>query len=136
MNDNFGQWHSERSRIYDLVDSSRSRNVAHRTFSRKSDFLLIEPQASGFYATDFLVLLPRLGVDQLIPIGVAADICDLFTAADAHKREYGRCVPADAVARYRDEHRDRAPGIMQKSMGADTGHMTDPSLSKLVDRPR
>jgi nicotinamidase-related amidase len=81
---------------------------------------VIRPQVSGFYATNLPVLLLKLGASRLVLSGVAADICVLFTAADAHMRDYDLWVPRDAVASDRPEHRDCAHGIMKKSMAAET----------------
>ena len=66
--------------------------------------------------------------------GVAAHICVLFTAADAHMREYALWVPKDAVASDRPEHREWALGIMKKSMDAETRPTTDLSLRQWLDR--
>ena len=95
---------------------------------------MIKPQFSGFYATNLPVLLPRLGVDRLILIGVAADICVLFTAADAHMRQYDLWIPADLVASESDEHRDWALGIMAGSMAADTAPSADLALAEWLGR--
>jgi nicotinamidase-related amidase len=62
--------------------------------------------------------------------GIATDICVLFTAADAHMREYRLWVPRDVVASSSEEHRDWALDIMTKSMDAETRatgmlHLTD-----------
>jgi len=67
-------------------------------------------------------------VNRLVLTGVAADICVLFTAADAHMREYALWVPKDAVASDRPEHRDWALGIMTKSMDAETRPTTELTL--------
>lgn len=58
-------------------------------------------------------------MNRLVLTGAAADICVLFTDADAHMREYALWVPKDAVASDRPEHRDWALGIMAKSMDAE-----------------
>lgn len=62
--------------------------------------------------------MPKLGVSRLILTGIATDICVLFTAADAHMRDYALGVPRDAVAAESDEHGKWALSIMEKSMGA------------------
>lgn len=121
VNDNYGQWRSERSQI---VDYCRGRSEAGRELAdilapRDRDHFVIKPQFSGFYATNLPVLLPKLGVSRLVLTGVAADICVLFTAADAHMRDYDLWVPADAVASCRVEHAQWALRIMSKSMGAE-----------------
>jgi nicotinamidase-related amidase len=135
VNDNYGLWHSERSKI---VDHCRRRSEAGRRLveavgPRESDYFVVKPQVSGFYATNLPVLLPKLGVQRLALTGVAADICVLFTAADAHMRDYRLWAPADAVASCREEHRDWALQIMAKSMAADIRPTTELRLGAWVE---
>lgn len=122
VNDNFGDWHADADAIvaHCLGRDSMGHSVVERLRPRPSDYFVIKPQFSGFYSTNLPAILPRLGVTRLILAGVAADICVLFTAADAHMREYGLWVPQDAVASSCEEHRDWALGIMAKSMAAET----------------
>jgi nicotinamidase-related amidase len=115
VNDNHGQWHSDRSRIVDHCRTGAGRRIIARLAPKPDDYFVIKPQFSGFYATNLPVLLPTLGVSRLILTGIAADICVLFTAADAHMRDYALWVPADAVASSEVRHRDWALGIMAKS---------------------
>jgi len=129
VNDNYGLWHSERSKIVDHCRerSAVGRKLAELVAPRDEDYFVIKPQVSGFYATNLPVLLPKLGVQRLVLTGVAADICVMFTAADAHMRDYELWVPADAVASSRPEHKDWALRIMATSMDADirpTGALT------------
>ena len=86
---------------------------------RADDYFIIKPQFSGFYATNLPVLLPKLGVNRLILTGIATDICILFTAADAHMRDYSLWIPQDAVAAEDDERGQWALEIMRKSMNAE-----------------
>lgn len=136
VNDNYGHWHSERAEIiaYCRRKGSAGSAIVQRLRPRERDYFIIKPQFSGFYATNLPVLLPQLGVNRLILTGVAADICVLFTAADAHMREYDLWVPRDAVASSLNEHRDWALGIMEKSMNAETRPSTDYSLEEWIER--
>ena len=122
VNDNFGQWHSERSRLVEhcLRPDCLGRDFARKLKPRANDYFVIKPQVSGFYATNLPVLLPKLGVRRLILTGVAADICVLFTAADAHMRDYELWIPDDAVASARPEHADWALALMRRNFGAET----------------
>ncbi|WP_232491802.1 cysteine hydrolase family protein [Novosphingobium kaempferiae] len=119
VNDNFGDWHSEATSL--VARALENQNpVTEMLTPGRTDYFVIKPQFSGFYATNLPVLLPQLGVSKLILTGIATDICVLFTAADAHMREYDLWVPADAVAA-EDEDRGRwALQIMVQSMGAQT----------------
>lgn len=120
VNDNNGQWHSERTRLIEetLAKDTPGRAITRALRPRDDDYFIIKPQFSGFYATNLPVLLPQLGVSRLILTGVAADICVLFTAADAHMRQYELWVPADAVAGNHPERTRWALEIMRNSMAA------------------
>ena len=120
VNDNYGEWHASPADIVDYVRGTAGAPIAERLATRPDDYFVIKPHVSGFYATSLPAILPRLGVSRLILTGVAADICVLFTAADAHMREYALWVPRDAVASNQAAHRDWALRIMTKSMGAET----------------
>jgi nicotinamidase-related amidase len=135
VNDNYGLWHSERSKIVEHCRqrSDTGRRLAELVAPRDGDYFVIKPQVSGFYATSLPVLLPKLGVQRLVLAGIAADICVLFTAADAHMRDYQLWTPADAVASCRPEHRDWALQIMVKSMAADIRPTTEQQLRAWVE---
>ena len=120
VNDNFGEWHSERYRLVErALAGEGGREFVAKLAPRDGDYFIIKPQFSGFYATNLPVLLPKLGVDRLVLTGMAADICVLFTAADAHMRDYELWIPEDAVAARTPEQRRWALEIMKQSMGAE-----------------
>ena len=95
-------------------------DVTAKLRPQNEDYFVIKPQFSGFYATNLPVLLPKLGVNRLILTGIATDICILFTAADAHMRDYALWVPEDCVAAEDDQRGQWALAIMRQSMGART----------------
>ena len=131
VNDNYGAWRADRDDVVDHVIESDvpGREIASRLRPRDDDYFVIKPQISGFYATTLPALLPRLGVNRLVLAGIAADICVLFTAADAHMREYDLWVPADAVAGEKDERTRWALEIMRNSFDAETRSTGDLSLA-------
>lgn len=121
VNDNYGHWRSDRSGVIQACrENERARALVDLMAPREGDYFIVKPRFSGFYATNLPVLLPSLGVGRLILTGVAADICVLFTAADAHMRDYRIWAPADAVASLSDERTAWALDIMSVSMGAET----------------
>lgn len=134
VNDNFGEWHSERYRLVErALGSDGGREFVAGLAPRDGDYFIIKPQFSGFYSTNLPVLLPKLGVDRLVLTGISADICVLFTAADAHMRDYRLWVPEDAVAAQTHERRRWALEIMKQSMGAEvrpTGRFSLASWAK------
>jgi nicotinamidase-related amidase len=127
VNDNFGEWHSEKSRLVDRA-LAKPNPVTAKLKPEDQDYFIIKPQFSGFYATNLPVLLPKLGVSRLILTGIASDICILFTAADAHMRDYALWIPEDTVAAEQDERGAWALEIMRESMGAETAPTTDLTL--------
>lgn len=118
VNDNFGEWHSEKSLLIERAFDDATAGLA-RLKPRARDYFVLKPQFSGFYATNLPVLLPKLGVRRLVLTGVATDICVLFTAGDAHMRDYALWVPEDAVATQDDDRGRWALEIIAQSMGAD-----------------
>ncbi len=134
VNDNYGLWNAERSTIVEHCSKEEgpARALIERLGPRPDDFFIIKPALSGFYATSLPVLLPKLGVSRLVLTGVAADICVLFTAADAHMRDYDLWVPSDAVGSEGGERTAWALDIMRKSMGAETRPTTELSIEAWV----
>ena len=136
VNDNFGQWHSERSRLVELSEGTPAEDIVEQLKPHDDDFFVIKPQFSGFYATNLPVLLPKLGARRLILTGISADICVLFTAADAHMRDYGLWVPADCVASQEAQRTHWALDIMANSMNAETAPTDALALSAWIARDR
>jgi nicotinamidase-related amidase len=136
VNDNYGQWHSDKTAIVETcgANASAGRELVKRIAPRHADYFVIKPQFSGFYSTNLPVLLPKLGVSRLVLTGIAADICVLFTAADAHMREYDLWIPSDAVASSSDERTAWALEIMRQSMGAETRPTHELSLTTWLKR--
>jgi nicotinamidase-related amidase len=125
VNDNFGQWHSEKSK---LVEHARPSLADGRIDPRDEDFFVLKPQFSGFYSTNLGVLLPKLGVRRLVLTGIATELCVAMTAADAHMRDYSLWVPSDAVVALDVAHGASALAVLRDRMGAETRATTDLSL--------
>jgi nicotinamidase-related amidase len=137
VNDNYGHWHSDKSRLVAAFseEGCPGREMVKRIAPRENDYFIIKPQISGFYAANLPVLLPKLGVNRLILTGIAADICVLFTAADAHMRAYNLWIPSDAVASEDGQRKDWALEIMRKSMGATIRSTDELSLETWITNP-
>ncbi|HXU99832.1 MAG TPA: isochorismatase family cysteine hydrolase [Caulobacteraceae bacterium] len=134
VNDNYGHWGSEKAQIVERcrAASPRGGKLAAMLEPRPGDYFVIKPQVSGFYATNLPVLLPKLGVSRLVLTGIAADICILFTAADAHMRDYELWIPRDAVAAESDQRADWALEIARKSLGAETADTGTLDLARWI----
>lgn len=129
VNDNFGEWHSERSRL--VADAiAAGGDIVEKLQPRDRDYFVLKPQFSGFYATNLPVLLPKLGASRLVLTGVATDICVLFTAADAHMRDYDLWIPSDAVAAETAARGRWALEIMADTMGAKIASSKELSIAE------
>ena len=99
-NDNFGHWRSDFQAIvrHCLDEDVRGRPIAEMLAPEHSDYFILKPKHSAFFSTALETLLQSLGTKRLVLGGLATDICVLFTAHDAHMREYQLFVPADCAA--------------------------------------
>jgi nicotinamidase-related amidase len=121
-NDNFGRWRSDfRSVVRDCMrPGGRGRALVERLPPAPDDYFVLKPKHSAFHATPLDLLLRQLGVEELVVTGVAGDGCVLYTAADAHLRDYRVRVPEDCVASESDARNERALTQMRLTLRADT----------------
>jgi nicotinamidase-related amidase len=100
VNDNFGHWRSDLKKqiSHCLMDGVRGEPIARLLLPDHSDYFVLKPKSSAFFGTTLHTLLQYLGVKTLVLTGMAADVCILFTAHDAHLRDYEIIVPSDCVA--------------------------------------
>lgn len=136
VNDNYGHWGSEKTRLIErcAAASQAGADLIELLRPRDHDLFIIKPQVSGFYATNLPVLLPQLGVSRVVLTGFATDICVLFTAADAHMREYELWVPKNAVAGETAARSAWALEILRKSMDAITDATDELDLAEWIAR--
>ncbi|MCE7798174.1 cysteine hydrolase [Sphingobium sufflavum] len=130
VNDNFGEWHSEKSKLIEMAEAKADSRALALLRPDDTDYFIIKPQFSGFYATNLPVLLPKLGASKLVLTGVATDICILFTAADAHMRDYALWIPEDCVASDAEARGQWALETMRNSMSAETSSSAKLTLAQ------
>jgi nicotinamidase-related amidase len=137
VNDNFGQWKSDFRHTVEhcCADNSRGREISRALRPEASDYFVLKPKHSGFYATTLDVLLEYLKVDTLIITGIAANICVLFTANDAYMRDYRLFVPSDCVASNSAEETENSLRQMKTVLKADIRPSAAIELSVLKERP-
>lgn len=100
VNDNFGRWQLGFRELVELYRTSSTPGAALLPFITPDadDHFVLKPKHSGFYATSLEVLLMQWGARRLILTGIQGNICVMFTADDAHMREYEVIVPANCIA--------------------------------------
>lgn len=137
VNDNYGRWRDEPSALIEWIAQGAGGALAQKLRPGPDDYFVIKPESSGFYATTIPALLPRLGISRLVIVGVAAEICVLLTAADAHMREYDLWVPSDAIASQNDDRERWALETMANAMSAQTRSTNELTLAEwLASRPK
>jgi nicotinamidase-related amidase len=100
VNDNAGRWRSNSEKLIDDCGApdAPGADIVRLLRPVASDYFVLKPRHSAFYATPLEVLLQHLGTERLILTGVSSHQCVLFTANDAHLRGLEIIVPSDCVA--------------------------------------
>ncbi len=121
VNDNFGRWRSDFRNLVEhcLNDETRGRPIVELLKPGAQDYFVLKPKQSGFYSTTLDLLLHHLGAGILIMAGFTADICVLFTAIDAHLRDYHLLVPRDCVVSQDEKENERILTYMERVLEAD-----------------
>ena len=107
VNDNFGQWRSEASKLleYCLRPESAGREFVEMLRPEPDDYFVLKPMHSAFFQTPLELLLGYLGASSVILCGLATNSCIVCTAHDANMRELQVYVPSDcSAAKLRREH--------------------------------
>jgi nicotinamidase-related amidase len=135
VNDNFGKWRSDFKTLVAHVidDRTRGREIAELLRPEDDDYFVLKPKHSGFFSTSLDLLLRRLGSETLILVGWVGDICVLFTASDAHMREYELVIPRDCVASQDPDENERVLKLMQRVNEANISPSTELDLKNLLN---
>jgi nicotinamidase-related amidase len=135
VNDNFGQWRSSWEEVYAICSAKTARGceLAKLLKPAPDDYFVLKPKHSGFYSTTLEVLLEALGVKTVILSGVAGNICVLFTANDAHMRDYKVVVPRDCIASNTEEDNRIAIDQLGRVFGISTEPSTRLDLERLSE---
>jgi len=98
-NDNFGEWRSDFRNLVQhcLASDKPEAGIAQRLHPEPDDYFILKPKHSAFYSTVLEMLLGYLGIKRLILTGLTTNQCVLFTANDAHMRDYDIVIPRDCV---------------------------------------
>lgn len=121
VNDNFGKWRSDFRKLiaHCIDDDTRGRPVVELLKPDGEDYFVLKPKQSGFYSTTLDLLLKHLGAERLILCGFTGDICVLFTAMDAHLRDYRLIIPSDCVVSQDAAENATVLAYMQRVLEAD-----------------
>ncbi|ARK31889.1 cysteine hydrolase family protein [Halalkalibacter krulwichiae] len=121
VNDNYGKWQSDFRYLVDhcLQEEVRGKPLANMLQPDESDYFILKPKYSGFYATPLELLLEHLNINTLILTGVTGDMCVQFTANDAYMRNFGLMIPSDCVASHTHHINQQSLHTMKEVVKAD-----------------
>ncbi|RWQ69518.1 isochorismatase family cysteine hydrolase [Bacillus cereus] len=118
VNDHYQLWRSDIDQLITHCTNEYSGNIIHKIAPSFDEYIFIKPHYSAFYETPLNSLLGYLKIENLILTGVAGNICILFTANDAHMRNYKLYVPQDCIASNNDQDNIHALKIMETTLKA------------------
>lgn len=98
-NDTAGKWESDQKAFIDrcMQPESLGREIVQLLAPTPESYFMFKPRHSAFFGTPLHTLLQRLKIDRLIATGVTSHQCVLFTAMDAHVREFELIIPSDCI---------------------------------------
>ena len=131
VNDNFGKWRSDFRNLvaHCIDDDTRGRPIVELLKPTRDDYFVLKPKQSGFYSTTIDLLLKHLGATRLILTGFTGDICVLFTAVDAHLRDYHLLIPRDCVVSQDAQENEQVLKYMERVLEADITQSREIELS-------
>ena len=100
VNDNFGQWRSDATKLltYCLRSEARGRDFVSAVAPDEEDYFVLKPMHSAFYQTPLDVLLRYFEARAVILCGVSTNSCIVCTAHDARMRDLEVVVASDCCA--------------------------------------
>jgi len=122
VNDNLGPWRSDMPQLVRQckTEGVKSADVTAMMAPRPHDYFVLKPRHSAFYATPLEHLLNHLQAQRLILTGVTSHQCVMFTANDAHVRNFELIVPRDCIAAPKPADTNFALKYFSSVLNADT----------------
>jgi nicotinamidase-related amidase len=136
VNDNFGDWRSEKEVLMGRCLEGRGREFIQPLMPDSEDYFVLKPLHSAFYMTPLEVLLRHLQVDRLILTGLTSNSCITATAHDANMRGFDIYIPPDcSCARNANEHA-QALAQLEAMAGANLTRSPSIKLPNLIRKSR
>jgi nicotinamidase-related amidase len=135
VNDNVGRWRSAgQAMVERAAKTKRGRAVVELIAPRVHDYLVLKPKHSVFYATPLDTLLQYLSARVLILTGLTNTQCILFSAMDAHVRDFKVFIPRDCVVSKSRKEAALMEYLCRTSLRADTRAASRLRLASLRKR--
>lgn len=132
VNDNFGKWQSDRKKLVSYCLGEKGKEFVQQLVPKDDDYFIIKPMHSAFFSTPLSKLLHDMKITTLILVGLAGNICVLFSANDAYMRDYTLYVPEDCSASNISEDNERAMLLMKNTLRANISNSDQLDLKKII----
>lgn len=135
INDNFaGRWRSDLTALLaaGMRAGAPGRPLLAMQRPEPSDYVVLKPKHSGFFATPLETLLLYLGARELVIAGFTTDQCVLFTASDAFLRDYRLHVPSDCTDTVEPDDKKPALQLMARRLHVDVRPSSELQWSALL----
>jgi nicotinamidase-related amidase len=136
MNDNFGDWRSEKEVLMGRCLEAKGTQFVRPLLPDGEDYFVLKPMHSAFYMTPLEVLLQHLQVETLILTGLTSDSCITVTAHDANMRGFDIYIPSDCSCARNDKEHEQALGQLEVMVGAKLSPSTSLKLPQLIRAAR
>ncbi|PAD33714.1 cysteine hydrolase family protein [Terribacillus saccharophilus] len=120
VNDHYGIWQDNFKKIADYCRNEDNKEIIDSMMPQEDDYFLLKPKHSAFFQTSLPSLLKDLDCERVILAGVAGNICVIFSANDAHMREFKLDVPRNCVASNTKEQNEDALRVIEATLNANT----------------
>jgi nicotinamidase-related amidase len=123
VNDTAGKWESDQRGFIErcLQPTAPGREIVELIAPAPRDYFMFKPRHSAFFGTPLHTLLTQLKVRRLILTGITSHQCVLFTAMDAHVREYKLVIPPDCIGAAIAADTKHALYVFSHALNAKTG---------------
>jgi nicotinamidase-related amidase len=138
VNDNRGKWRSDFSAVLShcLRPESPGCPLVSQLIPQASDYIVLKPKHSAFYATPLDTLFSYLKVKTVILAGLITNACILSTASELYVRDLDVYVPSDCVAAPIKRAHRFALELMKISFNVDITSSTKLNLRRILKSAR
>jgi nicotinamidase-related amidase len=125
VNDNFGDWHSERGRLVDEALAGQHARLVETIRPSDDVLFIVKARHSIFFGTPLDYILDSEGIQDIVLTGQVTEQCILYSALDAHVRGRSTTVVRDCVAHIHEDLAKASLEMMERNMGADVVDAAD-----------
>jgi nicotinamidase-related amidase len=118
VNDNLGDWQHDRKALLERVLGGEHARLVEPVAPPEDALLVTKGRHSVFYETPLALLLREREIGRLVLCGQVTEQCVLYSALDAHVRQFECVIARDACASIDEELAEAAFRMMERNMAA------------------